>query len=72
MRRAKPALALVESRPFAPPARPAGRGYVVLYRPGLPNHCPGCGRQQWEVGRRLAECAFCATALFIAGAGDPV
>ena len=27
------------------------------------NKCPGCGRGNWLVGRLLAECAFCATAL---------
>ena len=26
-------------------------------------HCPGCGRTHWIVGRVLAECGFCATAL---------
>lgn len=43
--------------------RPAMRGHVVLYRPGEPNHCPGCGGQNWLVGRSSAECARCATAL---------
>lgn len=33
------------------------------YRLGETNHCPGCGRSQWLVGRISAECAFCSTAL---------
>lgn len=41
----------------------AGRGYGPIYRSGEVNHCPGCGRSHWHVGRLLAECAFCATAL---------
>ena len=36
---------------------------IPLYRFGETNHCPGCGRTHWLIGRRLAECAFCATAL---------
>jgi hypothetical protein len=42
---------------------PAMRGFHAVYRDGETNHCPGCGRTQWYVGRQLAECAFCATAL---------
>jgi len=41
------------------------RGYHAVYRLGLVNHCPGCGRAHWHVGRVTAECAFCATALLI-------
>lgn len=41
------------------------RGYVVLYRQRQVNHCPGCGRSNWYVGRLTAECAFCATAIFL-------
>jgi hypothetical protein len=37
--------------------------YVILYRPNVPNFCPGCGRSHWYVGRVSAECAFCRTAL---------
>lgn len=25
--------------------------------------CPGCGRHQWLIGARYAECAICAAAL---------
>ncbi len=48
---------------------PARRGYHVVYRPDQPNPCPGCGRSHWLVGRLLAECAFCATALPLADGG---
>lgn len=39
------------------------RGYHAVYRENEVNHCPGCGRTHWLVGRTLAECGFCATAL---------
>ena len=42
---------------------PAGRGYHVVYREHEVNHCPGCGRTQWLIGRVSAECAFCTTAI---------
>lgn len=42
---------------------PARRGYHQVYREHEVNHCPGCGRTHWLIGRLLAECAFCATAL---------
>ncbi len=45
---------------------PAGRGYHAVYREHDVNHCPGCGRTHWLIGRVSAECAFCATALPIA------
>ena len=41
------------------------RGYHVAYRPGC--HCPGCGRSNWLVGRIMAECGFCSTAIVLAG-----
>lgn len=41
---------------------PALRGYSAVYR-GASTACPGCGRNQWLVGRTTAECAFCSTAL---------
>ncbi|HEY0115389.1 MAG TPA: hypothetical protein VGB54_06685 [Allosphingosinicella sp.] len=43
--------------------RPQERGYHVVYRDHEVNHCPGCSRSQWLIGRLMAECAFCATAL---------
>jgi hypothetical protein len=42
---------------------PARRGYHAVYRDNEVNRCPGCGRTHWYVGRMLAECGFCATAL---------
>jgi len=42
---------------------PAARGYHVVYREHEVNHCPGCSRTHWYVGRTMAECAFCQTAL---------
>ena len=45
------------------PFNPAARGYHAVYRENEVNHCPGCGRTHWYLGRVLAECAFCSTAL---------
>ena len=45
------------------PFNPASRGYHAVYRENEVNHCPGCGRTHWYVGRALAECGFCSTAL---------
>ena len=42
---------------------PARRGYHIAYRENQVNHCPGCGRSQWYIGRLTAECGFCGTAL---------
>ena len=54
-----------------PPFRydPAGRGFHAVYHPGEINHCPGCGRTHWYVGRLSAECGFCGTALALAETG---
>ncbi len=51
------------------PHDPAIRGYHVVYRNHEVNHCPGCGRSHWIIGRLLAECGFCATALPLADTG---
>lgn len=45
------------------PHDPASRGYRIAYRDGDMNHCPGCGRSHWYIGRLLAECGFCGTAI---------
>lgn len=45
------------------PHDPTTRGYAVTYREAEVNHCPGCGRSHWYIGRMLAECGFCATAI---------
>ena len=47
---------------------PSSRGYHAVYRAGEINHCPGCGRTHWIIGRMSAECAFCSTALPLAEA----
>ena len=47
---------------------PANRGYCVVYRENEVNHCPGCGRTHWHVGRVTAECGFCSTAVPLAAA----
>lgn len=45
-------------------ARPSfTKGFSPLYHAGGANRCPSCTRQQWIVGRMVAECAFCGTAL---------
>lgn len=41
----------------------ASRGYFAAYHEHEVNHCPGCGRTHWVIGRVSAECAFCSTAL---------
>ena len=51
------------------PHDPVLRGYHAVYRPHEVNHCPGCGRSHWIIGRLLAECGFCGTALPLADAG---
>lgn len=56
---------------------PAKRGLLPLYREHEVNHCPGCNRTHWLIGRVSAECAFCSTALPLAaslmqGAAAPV
>jgi len=48
------------------PIQPASRGYHVAFHADETNHCPGCGRAAWYVGRMTAECAHCGTALPIA------
>ena len=54
------------SVPFA--ATLANRGHHIVYRANASNHCPGCGRSQWYVGRVSAECGFCGTAVPLAEA----
>ena len=44
----------------------AKRGHHIVYRANTANHCPGCGRSQWYVGRVSAECSFCGTAVPLA------
>jgi len=44
----------------------AQRGHHIVYRANESNHCPGCGRQHWHIGRITAECGFCGTAVPLA------
>ena len=44
----------------------AKRGHHIVYRANETNHCPGCGRSQWYIGRVSAECGFCGTAVALA------
>ena len=44
----------------------ARRGHHIVYRANEANHCPGCGRSQWYIGRVSAECGFCGTAVPLA------
>ena len=46
----------------------ANRGHHIVYRANESNHCPGCGRSQWYIGRISAECGFCGTAVPLAEA----
>jgi hypothetical protein len=47
----------------------ARRGHHIVYRANSSNHCPGCGRSHWYIGRISAECGFCGTAVPLAEAG---
>ena len=46
----------------------AQRGHHIVYRANESNHCPGCGRSHWFIGRVSAECGFCGTAVPLAEA----
>ena len=46
----------------------AQRGHHIVYQVNAQNHCPGCGRSQWYIGRISAECGFCGTAVPLAEA----
>ncbi|MBR0552635.1 hypothetical protein [Stakelama marina] len=48
---------------YRQPLVPGRTGYRIAYRMHETNHCPGCGKTQWVVGRMTAECSFCHTAL---------
>lgn len=51
------------------PAATVAAAYVPVYRLGEHNRCPACSRSHFIVGRSSVECAFCQTAMPIAG-GD--
>ncbi|MDB5669076.1 MAG: hypothetical protein JWO25_35 [Alphaproteobacteria bacterium] len=50
---------------------PHMRGYSFVYRENEINHCPGCGRTHWYIGRLSAECGFCQTAMPLSTATTP-
>lgn len=41
----------------------AMQSFNIGYREGEKNYCPGCNGTHWHVGRSMAECAQCETAL---------
>jgi len=45
------------------------RGTQLTYWPDNINHCPGCGKTSWIIGRFSAECSLCRTALALAHSG---
>jgi len=55
--------------PGRKPYDPAMRGYHAVYHENGVNRCPGCGRSHWLIGRMLAECSFCGTALPLSESG---
>ncbi|HEY0447252.1 MAG TPA: hypothetical protein VGD19_12445 [Allosphingosinicella sp.] len=55
--------AIIQRQGESFPHNPATRGYHVVYRLHETNHCPGCARSSWIIGRALAECGFCGTAI---------
>ncbi len=57
------ATSILEARGGSLIPNPAQRGYHIAYRENETNYCPGCGRTHWYIGRLMAECAFCSTAL---------
>lgn len=62
--------AMVDTNGESLPHNPTNRGYCVVYRENEVNHCPGCGRTHWYIGRVSAECGFCETALPLASASS--
>jgi hypothetical protein len=57
------ATSILEARGGCIVPKAAERGYHIVYREEQANHCPGCGHTHWYIGRTMAECAFCSTAL---------
>ena len=53
--------------PVCSPMSRFRRGYALLYHPGETNHCPACGQRHWIIGRMMAQCARCDTALPLDG-----
>ena len=63
-----PDVMVYERAPASFAAGLAKRGHHIVYRANADNHCPGCGRSQWYIGRVSAECGFCGTAVPLAEA----
>jgi len=57
---------MYERAPASFAAGLAKRGHHIVYRAESSNHCPGCGRSNWHIGRVTAECGFCGTAVPLA------
>ena len=57
------ATSILEARGGCIVPKAAERGYHIVYREEQVIHCPGCGHTHWYIGRTMAECAFCTTAL---------
>jgi PilZ domain len=62
------AVLVYERAPESFAAGLAKRGHHIVYRANEANHCPGCGRSHWYIGRVSAECGFCGTAVPLAEA----
>lgn len=62
------AVLVYERAPESFAAGLAKRGHHIVYRANESNHCPGCGRSHWYIGRMSAECGFCGTAVPLAEA----
>lgn len=67
--RIAPVAVLLDQLVTFDPQALADRGAYAVYHHGETNRCPRCGRSHWQVGRTMAECAFCETALPIADDG---
>ena len=59
----------VATQPFTLADHLRLRQFRPVYHPDVINHCPGCGRTHWWIGRITAECAHCDTALMIVSKG---
>jgi hypothetical protein len=57
---------ILESKRTAKASAPIRRSFATLYHADTINHCPACSHSHWIIGRTMAECAFCATALPLA------
>ena len=51
------------SHHYAPGFQPH---YMPTYHANTLNYCPGCAGTQWLIGRTMAQCARCDTALPLA------